>query len=197
MFSALKVQPLATARTILCFIAIQALISLQTLASDSPSHNIESCTTASEKNCSDNTQHTPTHAPLKHQAEKDWSHKRQAQVSAIFPDKQSQVGAHIRPEKVKFRSPKFLAKVDSTQVTLEWLKAEGAENYHLQVSKDAGFNNRSMYIVDEKSLKTTQYELKQLEPGVKYFWRVAAVNPQQESQFTKSTFTFSAFETSK
>lgn len=124
----------------------------------------------------------------------DWSHKRHEQVGAIFPAKQKKEGANVVPAKVKLSSPKFLATVSGDTVTLEWNASEGATTYHVQVSKDAGFNNRSMYVVEDKKLAATSLEVKGLEAGVKYFWRVAAVNGDQESQFTKSGFAFSEFE---
>ncbi len=124
----------------------------------------------------------------------DWSHKRQGQISAIFPTKQKTEGANTVPAKVKIVSPKFLSTVSGDTVKLEWAAAEGATTYHVQVSKDAGFNNRSMYVAEDKRLAATSFEVKGLEAGVKYFWRVAAVNEGQESTFTKSPFTFSEFE---
>lgn len=124
----------------------------------------------------------------------DWSHKRQEQVAAIFPTKEKKDGANLAPAKVKLSSPKFLEKVSGDAVTLTWNASEGATTYHVQVSKDAGFNNRSMYVVEDKKLAATSLEVKGLEKGVKYFWRVAAVNGEQESTFTKSGFAFSEFE---
>lgn len=124
----------------------------------------------------------------------DWSHKRQEQVAAIFPEKQADASKKVVPAKVKLESPKFLAKVSGEAVKLEWAASEGAKTYHVQVSKDAGFNNRSMYVAEDKFVTGTSFEVKGLEAGVKYFWRVAAVNGDQESYFTKSAFAFSEFE---
>lgn len=124
----------------------------------------------------------------------DWSHKRQEQVGAIFPTKQSDKTKAVLPAKVKLSSPKFLEKVSGDTVKLEWTASEGAKTYHIQVSKDAGFNNRSMYVAEDKKFAGTSFEVKGLEAGVKYFWRVAAVNGDQESSFIKSPFTSSEFE---
>ncbi|MCM2353909.1 MAG: fibronectin type III domain-containing protein [Pseudobdellovibrio sp.] len=124
----------------------------------------------------------------------DWSHKRQEQVAAIFPEKQTDAVKRAVPAKVKLESPKFLAKVSGEAVKLEWAASEGAKTYHVQVSKDAGFNNRSMYVAEDKFVAGTSFEVKGLEAGVKYFWRVAASNSDQESMFTKSAFAFSEFE---
>ena len=124
----------------------------------------------------------------------DWSHKRQEQVAAIFPEKKSDQTKSAHLAKVKLESPKFLAKVSGDSVKLEWAASEGAKTYHVQVSKDAGFNNRSMYVAEDKFVTGTSFEVKGLEAGVKYFWRVAASNNEQESMFTKSAFAFSEFE---
>lgn len=124
----------------------------------------------------------------------DWSHKRQEQVAAIFPEKKMNATKKAVPAKVKLTSPKFLEKVSSDTVKLEWSASEGAKNYHVQVSRDAGFNNRSMYVAEDKFVTGTSFEVKGLEAGVKYFWRVAATNNDQESMFTKSGFAFSEFE---
>lgn len=124
----------------------------------------------------------------------DWSHKRHEQVTAIFPPKKRTDGANVVPAKVKLASPKFLQTVSGDTVKLEWNASEGAQWYHIQVSKDAGFNNRSMYVVEDKKLAATTLEVKGLEAGTKYFWRVAAVNGNQESMYTKSPFVFSEFE---
>jgi hypothetical protein len=126
---------------------------------------------------------------------KDWTHKRLEQVAAILPEKQPDKKLADRPDKVKLTSPKFLSAISGTAVKLEWTEAAKANFYHVQVSKDAGFNNRSMYVADEKWVKGTSFDVSNLETGHKYFWRVAAVNSENDSQFTKSLFTSSAFET--
>lgn len=128
-------------------------------------------------------------------AGKDWSHKRHEQVTNIYPEIEKNKAAIMRPEKVKLVSPAFLTKVSGPSVKLEWTAASGAQNYHVQVSKDAGFNNRSMYVAEDKFVNATSFEVGNLEPGVKYFWRVASYNKNQESTYTKSLFVSSAFET--
>ena len=126
---------------------------------------------------------------------KDWSHKRQEQVGKIFPEIAKNVEATARPSDVKLTSPQFLSKISGSSVKLEWAEAANATNYHVQISKDAGFNNRSMYLAEDKWVEGTSFDVANLEPGVKYFWRVAAVNKKNDSQYTKSVFTSSAFET--
>lgn len=126
---------------------------------------------------------------------KDWSHARQEQVGKIFPELTKNADASVKPSDVKLTSPKFLAKISGPTVKLEWSEAQNATNYHVQISKDAGFNNRSMYLAEDKWVSGNSFEVSNLEPGVKYFWRVAAVNKNKDSQYTKSVFVFSAFET--
>lgn len=126
---------------------------------------------------------------------KDWSHKRQGQVAQIYPELGVNKAAVVRPEKVQLIAPAFLAKVSGGSVKLEWSETAGAQNYHIQVSKDAGFNNRSMYAAEEKFVAGTTFEVKNLEAGQKYFWRVAAHNKNQDSMYTKGAFTSSVFET--
>jgi hypothetical protein len=136
-----------------------------------------------------------SHSGKGHGSNYDWSHKRHEQISAIFPEKKQRDGANATPKKVSLVAPKFLSKVSADAVTLEWKASEGAKAYHVQVSKDAGFNNRSMYVAEEKNLTDTKFEVKGLEAGVKYFWRVSALNDEQESMYTKSPFASSSFET--
>ncbi len=126
---------------------------------------------------------------------KDWTHKRLEQVAAILPEPQKNPAQIVRPTTVKLISPKFLSPVSGTTAKLEWSDSAGAKFYHIQVSKDAGFNNRSMYLADEKWVKGNSFDVSNLESGQKYFWRVAAVNNDNDSMFTKSLFISSAFET--
>jgi len=182
------------------FLALSIKAQANETAHEAAAMPAPTCTAETDKNCSEGhaatTEHESTgahHGPKT--AAKDWSHKRQQQVAAILPEKTKAAGQDARPEKVKLVSPKFLAKISGETTKLEWSEVAGAKNYHVQVSKDAGFNNRSMYVAEDKLVTGTTFEVKNLEPGVKYFWRVAAVNPDLESQFTKSAFTFSSFET--
>ncbi len=150
------------------------------------------CKSTETKKCDEAAASHETHGS---QSSKDWSHKREEQVASILPEKQADKKLANRPEKVKLVSPKFLANISGTTAKLEWAEVSGANFYHVQVSKDAGFNNRSMYVADEKWVKGTSFEVANLEAGHKYFWRVAAVNNENDSMFTKSLFASSAFET--
>jgi hypothetical protein len=130
-----------------------------------------------------------------HTTGKDWTHTRLNQVAAVLPQPVTDKSKSDRPERVTLSSPKFLSTISGTDIKLEWNKSENAKVYHLQVSKDAGFNNQSMYIANEKMLTETSFELKNLEPDTKYFWRVAAYNNELKTGFTKSNFVSSEFST--
>lgn len=130
-----------------------------------------------------------------HGKNKDWTHKRLEQVEAVLPQPTQDKSKKETPDMVTLSSPKFLTTINGTEAKLEWTKSDNAKVYHLQVSKDAGFNNRSMYVVNENALTGTSFEVKNLEPKTKYFWRVAAVNSDMKDSFTKSGFSSSAFST--
>lgn len=130
-----------------------------------------------------------------HGKNKDWTHERLEQVAKVLPQPVQDKTKSERPEAVTLTSPKFLTTVSGTDVKLEWSKSNNAKVYHLQVSKDAGFNNRSMYVLNNNSISETSFDVKNLEPNTKYFWRVAAVNSDMKDSFTKSNFTSSVFTT--
>lgn len=179
------------------------LISFNLFSEEHKTESAEICTPSETQKCDDAKKAGPHSNPghgaaSEHDSKgKDWSHKRQEQVAHIFPGHEKNKAAVMRPEKVQLTSPAFLAKVSGTSVKLEWTSAGGAQNYHVQVSKDAGFNNRSMFVAEDKFVAGTTFEVAQLEPGVKYFWRVAAHNKNQESSYTKSLFVSSSFETAQ
>ncbi len=126
---------------------------------------------------------------------KDWTAKRVEQVEHVLPELQPNKSKIAVPAVVKIVSPKFLSSINGTSVKLEWTPSDNAKVYHLQVSKDAGFNNRSMYVVNNQALTDTSFEVNNLEPGTKYFWRVAAQNNDLKEAYTKSKFTASSFST--
>lgn len=186
----------------LCVFILALSYGAKTLANNEQSSTAgkmtdsEICKPNADTKCSDKAAEQSKHAEKK--SSKDWTHKRIEQVSAILPEKQKNAELAVRPLNVKLISPKFLSVVSGTTTKLEWADsaddAHKAKFYHVQVSKDAGFNNRAMYVADEKWVKGTSFEASNLEAGHKYFWRVAGVNNENDSSFTKSLFTSSAFE---
>lgn len=161
---------------------------------EAPAQETEVCKPDENKKC-DTAHEATVHNGHGKTSSKDWSHKRETQVAAIMPEKQKDAAQSNRPAAVKLVSPQFLAQIAGNSAKLEWTADSKAKFYHIQVSKDAGFNNRSMYVADEKWVQGTSFEVTNLEPGKKYFWRVAAVNNENDSMFTKSLFVSSAFET--
>ena len=134
-------------------------------------------------------------APAKKGKNKDWTHKRLEQVADVLPQPVEDKSKADKPSVVKLTSPQFLSTINGTDVKLEWTKSENAKVYHIQVSKDAGFNNRSMYVANNNAVADTSFEVKNLEANTKYFWRVAASNNDMKEGYTKSNFTSSAFKT--
>lgn len=149
--------------------------------------------TADNKDAKCDDHATDTHS--KKSKNKDWTHKRLEQVAAVLPQPVEDKSKSDTPSVVKLIAPKFLSTISGTDVKLEWTKSENAKVYHVQVSRDAGFNNRSMYVANNNAVTETSFEVKNLEPNTKYFWRVAASNSEMKEGFTKSNFTSSAFTT--
>lgn len=189
-------------KVLVALIAFLFVLSFNLKSVAEQGHTASEAATCSKEtagqNCADEGHGTAghdDHSKKGHGANYDWSHKRHDQIRAILPGKKAELEKAVQPSKVKLVAPKFLAKVSGDSIKLEWNGSDGAKFYHIQVSKDAGFNNRSMYVAEDKNVVGTSYEVKGLEAGVKYFWRVAAVNGDQDSTYIKSAFAFSQFET--
>lgn len=150
------------------------------------------CIPGEHKNCDEKAD---LHSSQGKGFNKDWTHKRLEQVAAILPEPQPNKELSKKPQKTNLVSPKFEALIQGPSAELKWTEVPGATNYHVQVSKDAGFNNQSMFVTDANWIEGTSLTIEGLEAGHKYFWRVAAVNKKNASMFNKSLFTFSAFET--
>lgn len=175
-----------------CVFILALGAGIKSVASDKAAPPAEVCKPEENKDCSAKTEESQAAHGTK---SKDWTHKRLEQVAAILPQPTADKTKATKPENVKLVSPQFLTTVSGATIKLEWTDSKGAQFYHIQVSKDAGFNNRSMYVADDKWVKGTSFEVSNLEAGQKYFWRVAAVNNENDSMFTKSLFVASAFQT--
>ena len=162
------------------------------------SEEAATCKPEENQNCAETTNEHGAKTAGDHEAHgkksKDWTHKRLEQVAAVLPQPTTNKDVVQRPAKVKLVSPKFLAVISGTSTKLEWAEVPGATHYHIQVSKDAGFNNRSMYVAEDKFVKATSFEVTNLEAGQKYFWRVSAINDKNDAMYIKSLFNSSAFE---
>lgn len=181
--------------TISFFVFILTLsLGIKSVASEQAA----TCKPEENKNCAEMANEHGAKAAGAHDAHgkkgKDWTHKRLEQVAAVLPQPTANKEVVQRPAKVNLVAPKFLSTISGTSAKLEWAEVTGATHYHVQVSKDAGFNNRSMYVADEKFVKGTSFEVTGLEAGHKYFWRVSAINDKNDSMYIKSLFNSSAFE---
>lgn len=150
------------------------------------------CTADQQENCVDNqTEHKKSgHASSK----EEHKEKLNKEMNSLFPEKQKNASLSASPAAVKLVAPQFLGKVSGTSAKLEWTDVNGASNYHVQVATDPNFK---WLVANDAWVKGTSFEATQLEAGQTYYWRVAAVRSQNESMFTKSLFTSSAFTTQK
>lgn len=110
----------------------------------------------------------------------------------LFPQPQMNKSKSTVPKKTELIEPAFMTQIPGTTVTLKWNAVDTAENYHLQVATDPNFK---WLKVDENFVKRPSYDLSGLEPGQKYFWRVAAVKNSNDPMFIKGPFEVSSFET--
>jgi hypothetical protein len=162
------------------FVFILSLgLSLQSLASDPHSCAPES------KDCA-----PAAAAADSHHGKGEAHHGLDAKMNSLFPGKEKNAALATAPAAVNTVEPKFLAVVPAGKVKLQWSDAKAPE-YHLQVATDPNFK---WLVVNEKFVKGTSFEVT-AEAGKKYFWRVASFNSANDSYFTKSGFTSSAFST--
>ncbi|MGC8957593.1 MAG: fibronectin type III domain-containing protein [Candidatus Kapaibacteriota bacterium] len=95
------------------------------------------------------------------------------------------------PPVSSLQPPTLLAPPDNATdieppVTLSWSNVSDAQYYALQVSSNSDFSNP---IVDLKNITTNTYTVSQLNPGIKYYWRVAAIKGNLTSNWSP-TFSF-------
>lgn len=97
----------------------------------------------------------------------------------------------VRPEIPILIAPKELETIPAkTEVLLKWQGAAGTESYSLQVSTDADFY---VLLINESLFNGTEYNLKELEPGKTYYWRVAAIKSSNIPGHTKSLYKRASF----
>jgi hypothetical protein len=113
-------------------------------------------------------------------------------MNSLFPEKEANLAARKAPEKPALTSPAYFAAIKGNAVKLEWKASEGAEEYHVQVATDPNFK---WLVTENFAVKGTSFDLSTLEAGKQYYWRVAAVKPNNWSTFRKSFFATSMFET--
>lgn len=177
------------------FVFILALgLSYQTIAAEPAV-----CTAEKTENCSPAAGSTENQSKEEHHAAKaghgaaheDHHAALAAKMNSLFPEKQKNPAAVVRPEPTKLVAPKFLDKVAGGVVKLTWAAAANATTYHVQVATDPNFK---WLVANELSVAGTSYDVAKLEAGKRYFWRVASVKADNDSMYTKSLFVSSAFD---
>ncbi|MBC7467111.1 MAG: fibronectin type III domain-containing protein [Bdellovibrio sp.] len=160
----------------------------------------EVCTPDKTENCaahgeqSKGESHGASHGTPEHggQAHGGGHNELSTKMNSLFPEKQKDPTHVQRPEVAKLVAPKFLDKVSGTTAKLQWSAGPHATTYHVQVATDPNFK---WLVANELNVAGTSYDLANLEAGKRYFWRVASVNAENESMYTKSLFVSSAFDT--
>jgi hypothetical protein len=71
-------------------------------------------------------------------------------------------------------SPNDLAVNVPTQIELKWNSVSRADNYTLQVARDAGFTDK---FIPDQTLTGISYNITGLSNNTTYYWRVSANNP--------------------
>lgn len=134
------------------------------------------------------TEHGKTEAAhgAKHEA------KEERDNTTLFPAKLANKTVVTPPVATALEAPAFMAKVSDSAVTLKWKAVEGVTNYHIQVATDPNFK---WLKADETLYPNTTFEVKELEKGKHYYWRVAAMKPENDPSYIKSPYVKSMFET--
>ena len=109
----------------------------------------------------------------------------------LLPPPAPDVNKATRPDPVVLEAPAAMSKVSGAATTLKWKPAQGATAYLVQVATDPNFK---WLLVNEQSVQGTTYELKNLEVGKQYFWRVSGTKADNDPSYLKGDFGRSMFE---
>ncbi len=120
--------------------------------------------------------------------------KAERDNTALFPAKQANKDLSTPPAAPELVGPAFMKAIKESSITLEWKPVEGVEVYNVQVATDPNFKWLKL---EQNLYKGTSLQVSELEAGKQYYWRVAAVKPDNMATFTKSLFTKSMFKTSE
>ena len=112
--------------------------------------------------------------------------------NALFPHKEPNKALATYPGTSQILEPSFMQTLAGTEATLKWKEVEGAPNYHLQVATDPNFK---WLKVNESLFQGNTYTVQGLEAGHTYYWRVAAVKPDNSPGYIKGEFVKSTFKT--
>lgn len=119
-------------------------------------------------------------------------HGEGAHKAPLFPQPVADKSKVTRPGTPELAEPAFMAKVTGATVTLKWASVPTADFYTVQVATDPNFK----WLVTADPLhKTTSLEVKGLEAGKHYYWRVFAGKSDNDAAYTKSLAAKSMFET--
>ena len=125
---------------------------------------------------------------LAHEAEQESEHGANMH---LLPKPIPNPAKATRPAKVVLESPTALSKVAAGSVTLKWQESQGSESYQVQVATDPNFK---WLVTNEFFVKGNSFELKNVEAGKQYFWRVAGMNSNSDPEYLKGFFSNSMFE---
>jgi len=112
-------------------------------------------------------------------------------IPTLFPPKLADHSKSTRPPQAVLLEPKPLAAVTTADVTLKWNAIPTADHYVLQVATDPNFK-WPVYV--DLNYKETSYDVKGLQKGQFYFWRVAGVKADNTPGYTQGFYTSSSFE---
>jgi len=87
-----------------------------------------------------------------------------------------------RISKPQLRMPANNAKEISTDPLMEWFSVVDAERYHLQISRDAAFDD---LIFSQDNLTELSRVMNDLEMNITYYWRVRAINAEGLSDWSE------------
>lgn len=131
-------------------------------------------------------------APAKPETEsKSEGHSKSEHSFEIYQPHVANKSVATEPEKVTLLAPAFEAKVDGSTV-LKWKASASADKYLVQLATDANFK---WLVVNEANYTKTELEVKGLEKGKNYYWRVFAIKSNNEPGYMKSPATKSMFGT--
>lgn len=126
-----------------------------------------------------------------HQAPHAAEHKAEHGTD-FFPPKPVDATVATTPAKTELKSPEFFSSIKGNEVVLNWSTATGADSYHVQVATDANFK---WLIANEFFVKATTFQVKSLEAGKHYFWRVAGMKSDNDAGYVNGPFAASMFTT--
>ena len=115
-----------------------------------------------------------------------------ADAHNFFPPKNADSSKVARPGQIELVEPAYHASITGDTTTLRWKASEGAEVYHVQVATDPNFK---WLVSNVTTHQGTSFEVKGLEKGKNYWWRVAGRKLDNEPLYTKGWFAVSTFET--